>query len=128
LIEHLFLEGPAHQNSQSVLIGINKNTTLTFPPPPGDDSRRRQNDVVPTPFGGLNIIAFVEDHMGSAYGNEANERPHVYAHSSDLRQFPVNTAANLLLVLALKERIENIRDRRKTCTPTDAHSQHSLSG
>ncbi len=128
LIEPLFLEGPAHQNSQSVLIGINKNTTLTFPPPPGDDSRRRQDDVVPTPFGGLNIIAFIEDHMGSAYGNEANERPHVYAHSSDLRQFPVSTAANLLLVLALKERIGHIRDQRKTSTPTDAHSQHSLSG
>jgi hypothetical protein len=118
LIEPLFLEGPAHQNSQSVLIGINKNTTLTFPPPPpGDGSRRRQDNVVrPTPFGGLDIFAFIEDHMGSAYGREANERPHVYAHSSDLRQFPVSSAGNLLLVLALKERIQNIRDRRKKCT------------
>ena len=121
LIEPLFLEGPAHQNSQSVLIGINKNTTLTFPPPPpGDEgSGRRQDNVVqPTPFGGLSIFGFLEDHMGSAYGDEANERPHVYAHSSDLRQFPVNSAANLLLVLALKQRIENIRHRRETCTPT----------
>jgi hypothetical protein len=121
LIEPLFLEGPAHQNSQSVLIGINKNTTLTFPPPPpGDDGagRRQDNVVQPTPFGGLGIFAFIEDHMGSAYGDQANERPHVYAHSSDLRQFPVSSAANLLLVFALKERIENIRERRETCTPT----------
>jgi len=52
-IETLFLEGHAHQNSQSVLIGINKNTTLTFPPPPAVDvSRRRHDNVVqPTPFG-----------------------------------------------------------------------------
>jgi hypothetical protein len=120
LVEPLFLEGPAHQNSQSVLIGINKNTTLTFPPPPPgvDGSRRLQDNVVqPTPFGGLSIFGFLEDHMGSAYGDEANERPHVYAHSSDLRQFPVNSAANLLLVFALKERIEHLRDQKQKCTP-----------
>jgi len=38
-IEPLFLEGHAHQNSQLVLIGINKNTTLTFPPPPAVDGK-----------------------------------------------------------------------------------------
>ena len=109
LIEPLYLKGPAHQNSLSMVIGINYNTTLTFPNP-----SRRLNDVVqPTPFGGLKIVSFIQEHMGSAYGVEANERPHVYAHCSDLRQFPAATAGNLLLILACKQRIQSIRQRQQ---------------
>ncbi len=51
--------------------------------------------------------------MGSNYKLCPNERPHLYAHSRDLRQFPVVGFGSLLLVLAAKERIENIR-RTKT--------------
>jgi hypothetical protein len=45
--------------------------------------------------------------LGSAY-----ERPHLYAHSSDLRQFPVSSFGNLLVVLAAKQRIESIKRQR----------------
>ncbi len=34
---------------------------------------------------------------------------HLYAHCGDLRQFPVSSFGNLLLVLAAKQRIESIR-------------------
>ena len=123
LIEPLFLKGSAHQNSLSMLIGINQHTTLTFPPP-ADVRNRQANVVQPAPFGGLKIVSFVKEHMGSAYGINPNERPHVYAHSSDLRQFPVSTAGNLIMLLGIKQRIENIRERRRQCTPTRSIKIH----
>jgi hypothetical protein len=123
LIEPLFLKGSAHQNSLSMLIGINQHTTLTFPPP-ADLGSRQANVVQPAPFGGLKIVSFVKEHMGSAYGINPNERPHVYAHSSDLRQFPVSTAGNLIMLLGIKQRIENIRERRRQCTPTRSIKIH----
>jgi len=40
---------------------------------------------------------------------DPNDRPHLYAHCGDLRQFPVSSFGNLLLVLSAKQRIESIR-------------------
>ena len=117
LIEPLILKGPAHSNSLSMLIGINQHTTLTFPPP-ANIRNRLANVVHPAPFGGLKIVSFVKEHMGSAYGKNPNERPHVYVHSSDLRQFPVSTTGTLIMLLGIKQRIENMREQRKQCTPT----------
>ncbi len=114
-IEPLFLHGPAHQNSLSALIGINANTTLTFPQTPA--LGRRGNFVQPVPFGGVDVFSFVKDHMGSMYGLDANERPHVYGHSRDLRQFPVCNVMSLLAILAAKQRVESLRSTHTKCTP-----------
>jgi hypothetical protein len=54
--------------------------------------------------------------LGSIYKLDANERPHLYAHSRDLRQFPVVGFDSLLMVLAAKQRIENIRRKKKECS------------
>ena len=115
MIEPLFLNGLAHLNSMSALIGINSNTTLTFPQAPA--SGRRGNFVRPTPFGGLDTFSFVEGHMGSMYGLDANERPHVYGHSRDLRQFPVCNIMSLLAILAAKQRVESSRSKHTKCAP-----------
>jgi hypothetical protein len=116
MIEPLFLNGPAHLNSLSVLIGINANTTLTFPQSPAQG--RRGNVVQPTPFGGLDTFSFVEGHMGSMYGLHPNERPHVYGHCRDLRQFPVCNVMSLLAILAAKQRVECLRAKQTKCMPT----------
>ncbi len=113
MIEPLFLNGPAHQNSLSALIGINSKTTLTFPQTPAIG--RRGNFVQPVPFGGLDVFSFIEGHMGSKYGLHANERPHLYGHSRDLRQFPVCNIMSLHAILAA-----NIKrtGKRGTCVTT----------
>jgi hypothetical protein len=120
-MEAIFLDGPAHLNSLSFLMGINSNTTLTFPAGvhgnrigalTGVTGSLRESDTEEdTPFGGCNAISFMEKHMGSAY-NDPNERPHLYAHCADLRQFPVTTAGCLIAVLAAKQRIESLRSDR----------------
>jgi hypothetical protein len=120
LMEALFLNGPVHLNSLSFLMGINSNTTLTFPGARTESvakSLRESDAEEDTPFGGCTIISFMEKHMGSAYC-DPNERPHLYAHSADLRQFPVATAGCLIAVLAAKQRIECLRsDRNRTSNP-----------
>ena len=105
-LEPLFLHGPAHLNSLSFLLGVNANTTLTFPP--DEQAGRVGNKVEDTPFGGCTAINFIEPHMGSAYP-DPNERPHLYAHSADLRQFPVARTSSLLGIIAAKQRIQKIR-------------------
>jgi len=105
-LEPLYLHGPAHLNSLSFLLGVNANTTLTFPP--DEQAGRVGNKVEDTPFGGCTAINFIEPHMGSAYP-DPNERPHLYAHSADLRQFPVARTSNLLGIIAAKQRIQKIR-------------------
>jgi hypothetical protein len=56
--------------------------------------------------------------MGSEYV-DPNERPHLYAHSADLRQFPTGTASGLIAILAAKQRIENIRKERSSSKYAD---------
>jgi hypothetical protein len=116
MIEPLFLNGPAHLNSLSVLIGINSNTTLTFPKAPAIG--RLGNMVQPVPFGGVQTFSFVEGHMGSMYGLHPNERPHLYGHSRDLRQFPVCNVMSLIAILAAKQRVESLRCKHIKCRPT----------
>ena len=55
--------------------------------------------------------------MGSLYGLDPNERPHLYAHSGDLRQFPSAGFSNLLLILAAKQRVENLRSLNQNDQP-----------
>jgi hypothetical protein len=109
-VEPLFLLGKPHLNSMSFLMGVNANTTLTFPA----SSRHKGNVVQDTPFGGFESFAFVEPHLGSQYGLDANERPHLYAHCQDLRQFPVSDFGNLFAVLAAKQRIEALRQHKQS--------------
>ena len=117
LMQALILDGPVHLNSLSFLMGINCNTTLTFPSVPGvrtvtGTGILRESDAEEdTPFGGCAAISFIEKHMGSAYV-DPNERPHLYAHCADLRQFPVDSAGSLISVLAAKQRIESLRADR----------------
>ena len=68
-----------------------------------------ENIVDDVPFGGLSAFSFFRDHLGSLYLLIPNERPHLYAHSGDLRQFPVVTVSNLLATLAAKQRVERLR-------------------
>jgi hypothetical protein len=110
-LEPLYLHGPAHLNSLSFLLGVNANTTLTFPPE--EHEGRVRNKVEDTPFGGCTAISFIEPHMGSAYP-DPNERPHLYAHSADLRQFPVARTSSLLGIIAAKQRIQKIRSLLST--------------
>ena len=63
----------------------------------------------PTPFGGFSGFGFVIKHMGSSYFLDPNERPHVYAHCHDLRQFPAATMGQFIAIFAAKERIQQIR-------------------
>jgi hypothetical protein len=99
--------GPPHMNSMSFMMNVNGGTTLTFPPE--DPSRNAENIVDDVPFGGLSAFSFFRDHLGSLYLLIPNERPHLYAHSGDLRQFPVVTVSNLLATLAAKQRVERLR-------------------
>jgi hypothetical protein len=107
LIEPLLLRGLPHTNSLSFLFNVNGNTTLTFPPKSG--SRGDSNNVDAVPFGGLSAFSFIKEHLGSEYGLTSNERPHLYAHSGDLRQFPVVGFGTLVLILAAKQRAEELR-------------------
>jgi hypothetical protein len=85
--------------------------TLTFPSEASGQGLRDSDVVEGIPFGGGAGFAFVEPHMGSEYP-DPNERPHLYAHSADLRQFPVATATGLIAILAAKQRIEYLREAR----------------
>jgi hypothetical protein len=105
----VFLDGLAHENSMSFLFNVNGKTTLTFPTEDAPAPRRQGDLVDPVPFGGFSAFAFIKKHKGSRYGLDPNDRPHLYAHSGDLRQFPVSSFGNLVVVLAAKQRIENIR-------------------
>lgn len=131
-MEALILDGPLHLNSLSFLMGINFNTTLTFPGRTRDRTGTgtvvlRESDAEEdTPFGGCAAISFVEKHMGSAY-DDPNERPHLYAHCADLRQFPVSTAGCLIAVLAAKERIECLRkDGRRVERPVPTFLKNEM--
>jgi hypothetical protein len=115
-MQAIHLDGPIHLNSLSFLLGTSANTTLTFPSEAakasGQGTRDSNSDVVEdTPFGGCAGFAFVEKHMGSEY-LDPNERPHLYAHCADLRQFPVASASGLIAIIAAKQRIECIRRNR----------------
>jgi hypothetical protein len=112
-MQAIFLKGHIHLNSLSFLLGTSTNTTLTFPSEAGGQGPRDSDVVEGTPFGGCTCFAFVEKHAGSAYP-DPNERPHLYAHSADLRQFPVTTATGLITILAAKQRIEYLRAKRFT--------------
>ena len=105
----VFLDGLAHENSMSFLFNVNGKTTLTFPTEDAPAPRRQGDLVDPVPFGGFSAFASIKKHKGSRYGLDPNDRPHLYAHSGDLRQFPVSSFGNLVVVLAAKQRIENIR-------------------
>jgi hypothetical protein len=112
LIEPLYLQGDPHMNSLSFLMNVNGKTTLTFPAKDqagASGARRAGNDVEAVPYGGLSAFGFIRDHMGSLYGLLPNERPHLYAHSGDLRQFPVQGFDSLFTILAAKQRVEQIR-------------------
>jgi hypothetical protein len=135
-MQAIFLDGPAHLNSLSFLMGINSNTTLTFPAGErgastgtvtGVTGSLRESDAEEdTPFGGCTAISFMEKHMGSAY-HDPNERPHLYAHCADLRQFPVTTAGCLIAVLAAKQRIEHLRrDRTRTVNPVPIYMRNEM--
>ena len=115
LIEPVFLRGRPHQNSMSFLMNVNGKTTLTFPSE--DATRRIPNHVDDVPFGGLSAFSFIQEHLGSLYGLDPNERPHLYAHSGDLRQFPSAGFSNLLLILAAKQRVENLRSLNQNDQP-----------
>ena len=117
-IEAIILDGPIHLNSLSFLMGTSTDTTLTFPREGSDHGTRVPVEVEGTPFGGCSCFAFIEKHMGSEYV-DPNERPHLYAHSADLRQFPTGTAAGLIAILAAKQRIENIRKERSSSKYAD---------
>jgi hypothetical protein len=112
-MEVIILDGPIHLNSLSFLMGTSTDTTLTFPRERSDQGTRVPVEVEGTPFGGCSCFAFIEKHMGSEYV-DPNERPHLYAHSADLRQFPTGTASGLIAILAAKQRIENIRKVRSS--------------
>jgi len=99
--------GRPHMNSMSFMMNVNGGTTLSFPPE--DPSRKAENVVEDVPFGGLSAFSFFREHLGSLYMLIPNERPHLYAHSGDLRQFPVVTFSNLLATLAAKQRVEQLR-------------------
>jgi hypothetical protein len=99
--------GQPHMNSMSFMFNCNGGTTLTFPPQ--DPSRGNENVEEDVPFGGLSAFSFFRDHLGSLYKLFPNERPHLYAHSGDLRQFPVVTFSSLLVLLAAKQRVERLR-------------------
>jgi hypothetical protein len=112
LIEPLYLQGDPHMNSLSFLMNVNGKTTLTFPAKDqagASGARRSGNDVEDVPYGGLSAFSFIRDHMGSLYRLLPNERPHLYAHSGDLRQFPVQGFDSLFTILAAKQRVEQIR-------------------
>ena len=115
LIEPVFLRGRPHQNSMSFLMNVNGKTTLTFPSEGA--TRHNPNHVDDVPFGGLSAFSFIQEHLGSLYGLDPNERPHLYAHSGDLRQFPSAGFSNLLLILAAKQRVENIRSLNQSDQP-----------
>ena len=51
-------------------------------------------------------------YLSLAIAHYLGATPHVYAHCGDLRQFPVVGFRSLLLILAAKQRIENIRRLR----------------
>jgi hypothetical protein len=106
-IRSLLPVGPPHMNSMSFMMNVNGGTTLSFPPE--DPSRNAENVVDDVPFGGLSAFSFFKEHLGSLYMLDPNERPHLYAHSGDLRQFPVATFSNLLVILAAKQRVERLR-------------------
>lgn len=118
-IEPLMLRGLPHMNSLSFLFNINGNTTLTFPPEAG--SRGEYNDVDAVLFGGFSAFSFIKEHLGSEYGLNPNERPHLYAHSGDLRQFPALGFGTLIVILAAKQCAEEIRKLVRT-DPADVPS------
>jgi hypothetical protein len=111
LVEPLYLDGTPAQNSISFVMGINCTTTLTFP----EDMQGSREPPAgrPTPFGGFSGFSLVlKKHMGSSYLLNPNERPHVYGHCHDLRQFPAATMGQLIAILAASERIQKIRALR----------------
>ena len=116
-MDPVFLHGTPAENSLSFLMGVNAKTTLSFPAQ--STSHVAEPNASPVPFGGLNGFSFVDEHMGSRYLLDPNERPHLYAHCSDLRQFPVMGAGQLMTILAAKQRLEHLRLSRTSanCTP-----------
>ena len=131
-MDPVFLHGTPAENSTSYLMGVNAKTTLSFPAQ--STSHVAACYAAPVPFGGFNAFSFVEDHMGSSYLMDPNERLHLYAHCNDLRQFPVMGAGQLMAILAAKQRLEHLRLSRTSanctpalCTRAYTHSQlHSF--
>ncbi len=96
-------------------MNVNGKTTLTYPSE--DATRHIPNHVDDIPFGGLSAFSFIQEHLSSLCGLDPNERPHFYAHSGDLRQFPSAVFSNLLLILAARQRVEKLRSLNQSDQP-----------